>query len=267
MEGRSCARYDWAEEEDMKKYYVFSDVHGEFDALQSNLIEMGFNIEDENDILFSLGDLFDRGPASDTVLAFVMDMWEQGRFIGIRGNHDDMLLDYVRGTGGSTVRFNLIYNGLNSTISQLSGVHVSPMWLFEQGKEISQKIVEKYPRIEEFLLDLKPMYEFGDFVFLHAGCDTDNGKEWFVNNWSNTPAFIANFNTGNKKYVFGHWHASKLYEQILDVDAPDDKIFIHNNFIGIDMKTNISKEVAVGYLFENENGVYEMIFHEDRKLV
>ena len=250
----------------MKRYYVFSDVHGEFDALQSNLIEMGFNIDDKNDILFSLGDLFDKGPASDTVLAFAMDMWEQGRFIGIRGNHDDMLLDYVRGTGGSTVRFNLIYNGLTETITQLSGVHVSPMWLFEQGKEISQKIVEKYPRIEEFLLDLKPMYEFGDFVFLHAGYDTDNGKEWFVYNWSNTPAFIANFDTGNKKYVFGHWHASKLYKQMLNIDAPDDKIFIHNNFIGIDMKTNASKEVAVCVLFENQKGVYELMLNEDRQL-
>lgn len=267
--GQECMReMVWLnsdKEKDMKKYYVFSDVHGEFDALQSNLIEMGFNVDDENDILFSLGDLFDRGPASDKVLEFMLDMWEKGRFIGVRGNHDDMLLDYLRGFS-KTINFNLIYNGLADTVRQLSDYYYSADFLFFQGKEISKAIFKKYPKIVDFLLDLKPMYEFGNFVFLHAGCDTDNGKEWFVYNWSNTPAFVQNFDPKDKTYVFGHWHASKLYKDVLDIEAPDDKIFIHNNFIGIDMKTNISKEVAVGYLFENEDGVYEMVFHEDRKL-
>lgn len=250
--------------ETMKEYFVFSDVHGEFDALQNNLIKMGFDIDDEEHILFSLGDLFDRGPASHLVLEFVMDMWEEGRFIGIRGNHDDMLLDYIRGIGGRSINFNLVYNGLANTIMQLSDRYNSAIVLFEDRKQISEAIIKEYPRIEEFLLDLKPMYEFGDFVFTHAGCSMGDDNTWFVDNWANTPEFIMNFDLDNKTYVFGHWHASKLYADVEKLKAPDDKVFIHNNFVGIDMKTNISKEVAVGYLFENKDGVYEMIFHEDR---
>lgn len=250
----------------MKKYFVFSDVHGDFDALQYNLIKMGFNEDDDDHILFSLGDLFDRGPASDKVLEYMLRFWELGRFIGVRGNHDDMLLGYLN--QHDSAGFNLIYNGLANTINQLSksdGLDDgSPYALKFDMPRRSEAIKKKYPRLLEFIVNLSESYEFGDFVFTHAGLKTERGKRWVVDNWSDTPTFVRSFDTEGKIYVFGHWRADQLIEEFYEVEPEDTYIFQKGNFIGIDMATNLSHEVAVCVLYENVDGEYELLLDEDK---
>jgi len=249
----------------MKKYFVFSDVHGDFDALKMNLVKMGFDEDIDDHILFSLGDLFDRGPESHRVLEYVLKFWGKGRFIGIRGNHDDMLLGYLN--QHPSAGFNLIYNGLDSTINQLSGMeHVSAMELkFDIARRV-EAIKERYPKLLEFIHDLKLSYEFGNYVFTHAGLETERGHEWYVDNWAHTPTFVEAFDPEDKIYVFGHWYAFKL-NGLFDMDESEDAyIFQKGNFIGIDMTTNRSHEVAVCVLFENSYGEYELLLDEDKVL-
>jgi serine/threonine protein phosphatase 1 len=250
----------------MKKYFVFSDVHGDFLALKMNLVKMGFDENDESHILFSLGDLFDRGPASDKVLEYMLRFWEVGRFIGIRGNHDDMLLGYLNEQ--SAAGFNLIYNGLNFTINQLSrseGLDDASSYelKFDMPRR-SEVIKKKYPKLLEFIADLKLSYEFDDFVFTHAGLSTERGVDWFVDNWANTPTFIRSFDPEDKIYVFGHWRARQLIEEFHEVETEDTYIFEKGNFIGIDMTTNLTHEVAVCVLYQNTEGQYELLLDEDK---
>lgn len=248
----------------MKKYFVFSDIHGEFDALQNNLIKMGFDIDNDDHVLFSLGDLFDRGPASDLVLDFMLDMWGKNRFIGIYGNHDAMLSGFLR--DDRAVRFNLIYNGLAETINQLSNRTRSAISLHDLRVDIKEDITKAYPKLEEFLLSMKESIQFGKFIFTHAGYRTDDGKDWDVDHWADTPTFVVNFKDPHHTYVFGHWHASKLNHILLKKVVPDDKLFIYKNFIGLDMKTNITKQAAVCVLSENSDGDYELSFDKDKIL-
>ena len=250
----------------MKKYFVFSDVHGEFDALHYNLIKMGFDENNDDHILFSLGDLFDRGPASDKVLEYMLRFWEKDRFIGVNGNHDDMLRGYLN--NHPSAGFNLIYNGLDSTINQLSGMmYVSAMELKFNIPQRTEAIKERYPKLLEFIYNLKPIYEFGKFVFTHAGLQTERGHKWHVSNWANTPTFVRVFDPKDKFYVFGHWQARQLIHEFYG-EEPDEpaKIFQKGNFIGIDMTSNLSKDVAVCVLFENTDGEYELMLDEDKLL-
>jgi serine/threonine protein phosphatase 1 len=249
----------------MKKYFVFSDVHGDFLALKMNLIKMGFDENNDDHILFSLGDLFDRGPASDKVLEYMLKFWEVGRFIGVRGNHDEMLLGYMN--QHHALGFNLIYNGLDATINQLSGGHrVSAQVLRFQSVDYAEKIKVNYPKLMDFLQDLKLSYEFGKYVFIHAGFSTDRGSDWYVDNWADTPTFIISFDPGDKTYVFGHWHTHKLNGLFGIGEIEDAYIFQKGNFIGIDMTTNRSHEVAVCVL-SSDNGIdYDLAFDPDKVL-
>ena len=73
---------------ELNKYFVFSDVHGEYKALQDALNEAGYDRHNPNHKLISCGDNFDRGPESAKVYRFLRD----NKAICIRGNHDNFFL-------------------------------------------------------------------------------------------------------------------------------------------------------------------------------
>lgn len=68
--------------------YVLGDIHGRFDLVYQSLKEVDFN--EEQDRLFCVGDLIDRGPYSNHVVEFLSHSYVHA----VRGNHEDMLLDF-----------------------------------------------------------------------------------------------------------------------------------------------------------------------------
>jgi len=73
--------------------FVVGDIHGHFKLLASLLEKVNFNTQ--QDRLFCVGDLIDRGPDSIDVLKWLSEPW----FYGVRGNHEQMLIDCLSGRG------------------------------------------------------------------------------------------------------------------------------------------------------------------------
>lgn len=71
--------------------FVVGDIHGCFDLLSKALRDIGF--DPEADRLFSVGDLVDRGPQSAQVGEWLAQPW----FHPVRGNHEQMAIDYLAG--------------------------------------------------------------------------------------------------------------------------------------------------------------------------
>ena len=82
--------------------WAIGDVHGCARTLDALLARLGLRPEDE--VVF-VGDYVDRGPDSFGVIERVIRMQADGaagrgpRTVALRGNHDQMMLDYVDGTG------------------------------------------------------------------------------------------------------------------------------------------------------------------------
>lgn len=71
--------------------FVVGDVHGCFQLLDQRLNDIGF---DRNcDRLFSVGDLVDRGPASEEAIDWIAQPW----FHAVRGNHEQMAIGVAAG--------------------------------------------------------------------------------------------------------------------------------------------------------------------------
>lgn len=79
-----------------KLMFIVADVHGFYDELIAALNDKGFDINNDEHIFVSLGDLFDRGPKPKECLEFAMDLYDKGRAILIYGNHEDLLLNIIR---------------------------------------------------------------------------------------------------------------------------------------------------------------------------
>ena len=71
---------------------IVGDIHGCFSKLKAQLDRVGFDPL-AGDRLFSVGDLVDRGPESDAVLAWLDLPW----FHPVQGNHERMALLYAAG--------------------------------------------------------------------------------------------------------------------------------------------------------------------------
>jgi len=70
--------------------FVVGDLHGCRNLLEIRLKKIGFNFQ--NDRLFSVGDLIDKGPDSFATLSLIMEPW----FFPVMGNHEDMFLHFMR---------------------------------------------------------------------------------------------------------------------------------------------------------------------------
>ena len=71
---------------------IVGDIHGHFSRLLAHLATIGFD-PDEGDRLFSVGDLVDRGPESESVLQWLA----APGFHAVQGNHEDMAIRWPNG--------------------------------------------------------------------------------------------------------------------------------------------------------------------------
>lgn len=72
----------------MKKTWAIGDIHGCFDSMQEILSK----IPEQDDIVF-LGDYIDRGHQQYKVVNWILDNFENPRFIFLMGNHEQMFLE------------------------------------------------------------------------------------------------------------------------------------------------------------------------------
>ena len=94
--------------------FVIGDIHGCADELRY-LID-GLPVRPDDEIIF-LGDYIDRGPDSCGVVSFLIKLKDQlteNRLVFLKGNHEDMLLSYLKLSGQHGKMF--LLNGGNATV-------------------------------------------------------------------------------------------------------------------------------------------------------
>lgn len=70
--------------------FVIGDLHGCYNTLQALLEKLHF--DKDTDVLYSVGDLVDRGPDSIQCLSLVKEPW----FHAVRGNHEAFICQYFQ---------------------------------------------------------------------------------------------------------------------------------------------------------------------------
>lgn len=153
------------------KYYVVADVHGYLDLLKAALQEAGFFDETEPCKLIVCGDLLDRGPQANEMVAFLMELMKKDQLIYILGNHEDLLVQclqeiasgraYEIASGASHHYRNKTWN----TLLQLSGMNeIEAYYNFYElirrvrGSDFYQKLL---PKAENY-------YETEHYIFTHG---------------------------------------------------------------------------------------------------
>jgi serine/threonine protein phosphatase 1 len=182
--------------------FVVGDIHGRCAQLL-NLLDM-LPRDPANDTLVFLGDLIDRGADAPGCVDHIRTLTRGNpeRVICLRGNHEQMLMDYL--AGNSSIWLTPVTGG-ERTFEQYTGESVRGR-REQDGEELRQLFEQKFP-VEhlEFLESLPFYYEDEHAIYVHAGLD--EGKHPSESSplsllWMRDMDFYKNYR--GKPCVFGH---------------------------------------------------------------
>lgn len=243
------------------KYFIVGDVHGCLYSLKTALDEAGFDRENKDHTLVSLGDNFDRGGLSKGVFKFLTTL---PRAICLKGNHE-LILEEVFDRGHLT---NLdIYNGALSTVASFAGMSKTMVCYMQ---EEAVEMASHYPKLAQWLLSRPYYFETKNYIFTHGWLPRsyydDNrlanisAADWKEATWCNTEDEIINHRQqvsangvdSYKTVVIGHWHTYRLRERFDNIvvkkaEKKNHSIWADDKYkiIAVDGCTPTSKEVNV----------------------
>ncbi|CAN5853375.1 metallophosphoesterase family protein [soil metagenome] len=221
------------------KTFVIGDVHGRRAQLLS-LLEM-LPRDESADTLVFLGDLIDRGPDAPGCVEHVLKLSRSNpeHVTCLRGNHEQMLLDFIEGTGNIWIT---PVTGGERTFEQYAG---QPLVInSEMDIDAARQTIEKQVPLEhlEFFRE-RPFYHEDEYAFyVHAGLE--HGKHPSETSphlllWSRDMNFYKNYR--GKPCVFGHTPTSFLP---LRGRVGRHGIYIFHSAIGIDTGYNHSSPLS-----------------------
>lgn len=147
------------------------------------------------DLLIFLGDYLDRGAKPKEVVDVLIDLARDIPCIFLRGNHEDMFLEFLEYGTNKTIFF---ANGGLKTIDSYLGA--SPL---ASHVQVARALPEPH---RDFFAGLRWYYEDGDHIFVHAGIKPDRPMDlqdrhdmiWIRDEFIFSPTGI------DKKVIFGH---------------------------------------------------------------
>ncbi len=221
----------------MRRYFVFSDVHGHYNELIEGLNKAGYDENNTEHIIVSLGDNFDRGCQNFEVFKYLNSIPSEKKIL-IRGNHEVMLDDLI--DRGIIHRVDAI-NGVADTFLEFND-------RFEKGD---------LTPVKEFIKSMKYYHEVSNHIFVHGYIPnvsyTDSSEEeWGEAVWTNTLHEISNLPKINKTIVCGHVFARRFnrLDEIFYIPKQDKKA----GFIAVDSAVVYSYRINI--LVMEEDGTY-----------
>jgi serine/threonine protein phosphatase 1 len=189
----------------MQKIFVIGDIHGCFDKLSALMDKIPINFK--QDQLIFIGDYIDRGSSSLEVVDYLIDL--KNRLPGtifLKGNHEDMLENYLDGSD----RFTYLLNGGQRTLDAYLNRPNNP------GE------YPVPPAHLKFFKSLYLYYQTVDYIFVHAGLRKNvslESQETIDLLWIRDEFIFSDFDFG-KRVIFGH--------------TPFKEPLVQTNKIGID---------------------------------
>lgn len=256
----------------MKKLFIISDVHGHYQEMINALEQAGYDEDDENNLLISCGDEFDRGEQSLAVYLYLKRLSDEGKAIVLKGNHSMFMIDYLSGENLSP--FNYLNNGTDETLADflhqtkpfetwtvLNNIKEPTYGDFADWISIAKKeINEEYPELLEWLETRPYYYETENYIFTHASIQgtCENWKNpqksiygkyfgWDACMWDDGSFFGSEIKNTDKTVVIGHFgtaHLRRMYN--IKGEEPHSILTREDGrVIAIDATTALSKLVNV----------------------
>ena len=231
----------------MKKTIAFSDLHGNY-----QLWKQIQNYYDKNDTLIFLGDACDRGPDG---IKIMQEMFADSRVIYLKGNHEDMFLNFVEHKALlNELDYHqlIIYNGCQITLDTF----------FKLNEQEQQKLIDNLKNKTKmyYIYNNKEKKK----VFLsHAGAYfsmLEQTTNWALL-WDRSHIEKSKYHSFYKDTYIVHGHTPVQTVLKTNFLSPQVYFYCQNHKIDIDLGTYVSQTIAtldldtfeIKYFKEKEN--------------
>ena len=179
------------------KVAIIGDIHG----CHKELVELLDKLPNDIVKIYSVGDLIDRGPESKAV---VQECIDRG-IICVRGNHEDMFLDFLDGCKKYSEGV-FIMNGGDKTIRDYGGESFEIKGIYGRSQHTSScEIPDEHLK---FMKDMPYFIETDDFILTHGGIPAWMGEEFRDNDPASENEMMWNRSRTNgelaKVQISGH---------------------------------------------------------------
>lgn len=176
----------------MNNTYAIGDIHGCLDKLENLLAKIN---PGRDDLIVFLGDYIDRSPNPIKVVDFLITFASEVPCVFLRGNHEDMFLEFLEYGMNKTVFF---ANGGLRTVEAY--VHPKP---FTSHAEVTHCLPESH---RDFYAGMKWYHEDENYIYVHAGIKpgipmSEQNRHDLI--WIRDE-FIFSSTGLEKKVIFGH---------------------------------------------------------------
>ncbi len=142
----------------MSRKLVIGDIHGGLKAIHQVLERANVT---NNDTLIFLGDFVDGWSESPAVLDFLIALQKKQSCIFIRGNHDELLLDWLLGNNENIDEKLWFQHGGEATVKSYQNI----------DSETKEKHIDFLKSLQDYYLDTE------NRLFIHAGFTNMKGVE------------------------------------------------------------------------------------------
>src|ERR1044072_1611013 len=221
------------------KTFVVGDVHGRCAPLRL-LLEM-LPPDPATDTLVFLGDLIDRGPDAPGCVDLVMKLQQENpeRVLCLRGNHEQMLLDFIEGSANLWIT---PVTGGERTFQQYAG-RTLEVTKSQDLDDARRDIENSVPSEHLDFLHTLPYYHEDDFaIYVHAGIEINKHPRETAPQallWMRDMEFYKNYR--GKPCIFGHTPTPLLP---LRGRVGRHGIYISHSAIGIDTGYNLQSPLS-----------------------
>lgn len=235
-----------------KRILVTSDIHGNLSYFKNLLTKASFS---DNDILFIVGDIVEKGSENLDTLRYVMKLCKKGNVIPLIGNVDAYRIKLIYGLSEENV------NGFYSYILSLrewAGTSFYEELAAECGYTINspddilvskQAVIAHFESEFSFLANLPTIVKTQNYVFVHGGLrerEPADNLDKGIFELTKFDAFMTNTpHTFDNYVIVGHWPVvlySNSVQQMNPIINRDKKI------ISIDGGCGVKKEGQLNLL-------------------
>jgi serine/threonine protein phosphatase 1 len=149
--------------------YAIGDIHGCYEELKSLEAQIADDIVSHGlqSIVVYLGDMIDRGPASDAVIDHLLSRRPPFPRLLVGGNHEELFLDFL---AAPSPRHSWLHLGGTATLQSYG---LDPTAIFNSGRNgAAMRLASHIPEEHLSLLrDLPLCISFPGLVLVHAGLE------------------------------------------------------------------------------------------------
>ena len=216
----------------ISQIFAIGDIHGckgLLEKIHNKILKKSEKVEG-NKILIYLGDYLDTGyEVKETIDTIINFKPKDFICVFIKGNHDQMLLDFVNGKSESLTVW--LYNGGAETLKSYCGREISDDLLNSSAKklQIREKFIKALPKKHlHFFNGLQFSYTWKDYFFVHAGIDpsrplSKQRKTDMI--WTRTPKFLASNQPFEKIIVHGHTPSKNVEKKINRINLDTGAVY------------------------------------------